>query len=133
MAYWVRIDNEDDFFFLKNMLGRGAVKARTKPATFGDLDDAQRIVRLNEAMDQAKQTAPEEPLTQAPAEKPRKPRQRVQREPAYQPKLCNDHPTYGAQRTPRTDCATCWKLYEKYQGKPAADAAKAKRARKINR
>lgn len=26
---------------------------------------------------------------------------------------CEDHPTYGAKRRPRTDCEGCWGLYKK--------------------
>lgn len=39
----------------------------------------------------------------------RKPRKKADDE--YVPKLCKEHPKYGARRPPRTPCEGCWDAY----------------------
>lgn len=51
--------------------------------------------------------------------------------PAIQPKLCSNHPNYGAKRAPRTDCDVCWKAYKKFNPLSYDGARKAFK-RKVN-
>lgn len=38
--------------------------------------------------------------------------------------LCPEHKMYGAKKRPRTDCETCWKAYEKLNGRDATNRAR---------
>lgn len=47
-------------------------------------------------------------------EQPKKPRAPRGSRLATLPKLCPEHPAYGARRRPRTDCQGCWSAFERY-------------------
>lgn len=75
-------------------------------------------------------------VTRAPAKKvaapvveDKKPRAKRGERLATLPKLCEEHPAYGAVRMPRTDCKGCWAAYEKLNPN-TANLARAKFNRK---
>lgn len=124
MPYFVKIDNPDDFQWLKNYLEKWEIKCKDNVA--GYVEHIEKFERLAESFRQAKLAEAVQVIKAAPAVEKAKPRRKRGEAQAQLPKLCSDHPTYGAKKRPRTNCGQCWFAYEKYNGKPAADLARRK-------
>jgi hypothetical protein len=101
VARQVTIENEDDFKLLKRYIEQWAVRARENVGAYTEyVEPFERL--LNNFEDAVVLKNPSEKI-EVPAEK----------QPAHKWNYCPDHPTYGAIRSPRTDCETCWRAYKK--------------------
>lgn len=127
MAWFPRIDEKEDFQYLKRFIDAWVVKCNGNIGAYVEYVDM--FTRLQKAFEDAVQ-AEEIKVAQAiekPVKAPRK-----KKEEAVLFRLCPDHPSYQAKRSPRTDCKGCWEAFEKYAGKPRAKQARQKFERKVS-
>lgn len=127
MPHFVKIDNSDDFQWLKTFINNWHVRCEDNVSAY--VEHREKFQRLHEAFENAKLAEAvkvineTQPVEEVKPKRTRKPEaQRVMETPNY----CKDHPKYGAKRPPRTDCQGCWGAYEKYSGKYAAKQARLK-------
>ncbi len=80
-----------------------AMISRAKRDTENLLDLGIDLEKIQIAFNEAKDNPIEEP----------KAKRQKRTEPAYQAKLCPDHPTYTASRPPTIDCEGHWEAYKK--------------------
>lgn len=158
MAWFLKLDDQGDLEWLRWLIETNHLKAtRTNPGMYS-LDQVEMFVRLKKVFDQVVESewaefgggvklTQEEPIKfdTGPTEKPKRgktksdPPEKKERAPygsrkATLPNYCAAHPTYGGKRPPRKlDCATCWETYEKFNGRPAANQARAKLQRRVAR
>lgn len=127
MPWFVKIDDPEDFAWLKEFLESWERKSQANVAAY--VEHIEKFQRLADSFREAKLAESVQVVRAASVEAPKTVRRKRGEAKAERPNLCSEHPTYGAKKRPRTDCPTCWLAYEKYNGKPAADLAK----RKFNR
>lgn len=123
MAHFVKIDNKDDFIWLRNFVQMWAQRCNDNISCY--IEHVDKFNRLAEAFATAKEADAVQILKTAKPVK-EEAKSKPKREPVILPKLCKDHPTYGAKRRPTRECDGCWKAYEKFNGKYAAQQAKRK-------
>lgn len=126
MAWYIRIDEKEDFNYLKKFIDTWAVKSKDNPSAYSEYVDM--FSRLQQAFDNSTQ-AEEIEITKAIERPSRKSKETKTVTPL---KFCSEHPTYQAKRSPRTPCDGCWQAFEKYAGKDRATKAKLKFERKVN-
>lgn len=123
MAHFIRIDNEEDFKYLQRFVSSWHFKCQGNISAY--VEFADMFQRLHETFEQpilAEEVSVTKEVT--------KPVKIVKKKSAavvktnFDPKLCSEHPKYGALRAPRTDCEGCWQAFERYAG-----AARSKQAR----
>lgn len=110
---YVKIIDIDDFTWLKNMIYANLVKATDNPGAY-PVDLVATLNRVYESLSYPLYSIPTNVTAEAPA-KPRKVRKKRTKS-DDKPKLpvyCEEHPTYGAIRVPRTDCPKCWAAFGK--------------------
>lgn len=146
MPVWVRIDEEEDYVYLRSLIRRGVEKCELNPGISPETADTSK--RLLECLILATKDAPEKPQIEANVPEPKKTRKPATKskktiESPYAsgraprgsrkadlPNLCSEHPSYGAQRMPRTECTGCWDAYEQINGKAATAQARVRFRRK---
>lgn len=113
-------DDQDASWLLATM--HKARRATLENASMYSLEvgqSVQRIVDVLEAGGKEVVVATEEPVPEvavATTKKGKAPRKKRQpREVIPRQHQCTEHPHYGGQRAPRTDCAGCWAFYKHLQ------------------
>jgi hypothetical protein len=114
---------KDDYRWLLDRIESTLARAKGNVSVWCDV--IPQIERVRDAIASAGVVTVEGdgPAEEVPPVKVRKKRgERL----ATLPRICSDHPAYGAVRSPRTDCDACWNAYERVQG-----VMQAQRAREI--
>lgn len=127
MAWFPKIDEKEDFQYLKRFIDTWAVRCKNNLAAY--VDYAEMFDRLQAAFNDAIQA--EEVEVAKGLEKP-KAVPKKKKEEVVNFRFCPDHPSYQAKRSPRTDCKGCWEAFEKYAGRSRAKQARQKFERKVN-
>lgn len=109
--YQVRLDKAD-YLWLLDRVESMVARAKSNISVWCDM--LPQIERVRDAVAAGEIVILEgEPEAEPePVKVRKKPGERM----ATLPKLCPDHPAYGALRSPRTDCDDCWNAYERGQG-----------------
>lgn len=122
----IRIESEEDYIWLRDVIERAHFKS------WNNLEYTHEtqwlIQRVSEQIKHAEFVVPEETIASVKSpEKSPPPRRRKTRSPVNANALlyCATHPSYGAKRTPRTNCDDCWAAYKKLNP-TKADAARRK-------
>lgn len=123
MPYFIKIDEKDDYEYLKRYLTLWREKCRANIS--GYVEHIEKFERLAEAFENAKLAEAVQVIKPIEETKPKKTRRKRGEAAAERPNLCPDHPTYGAKHRPTRECETCWQAYGKYNG--PAKLAQAKR------
>jgi len=118
MTKFIAIENDSDFDFLSRMFERALNKIKTNASKF-DLDQAETIIRINDSIQNASKNLQEienhieenDAIKKRVSKNPKSSRKTSQ--PAkMRANLCEDHPYYGAIRSPQHDCSGCWNAYK---------------------
>lgn len=123
--YQIQLSKEDYRWLLERM---ESTLARAKSNVSVWCEVLPQIERVRDAISSAEVVVVEgESIEEAPPIKVRKKRgERL----ATLPRICPNHPAYGAVRSPRTNCDACWNAYERVQGVLQARAARETLLRK---
>lgn len=123
MTKYIRIENESDFIFLRNMFDRAINKIKSNASRF-DIEQSETIMRIHESLYNAedKRLAPivgedndtvnQEKNTKHRVSKNPKSVRKSSNPPKMRLNLCEKHPYYGAIRAPQHDCKGCWDAYK---------------------
>ena len=123
MTKYIRIEDESDFIFLQNMFNRAISKIKNNASRF-DIEQAETIMRIHESLCSASNQAPGSGTQEDSTieQKNNATKTRVSKNPKSVRKsskpsrirvnLCEDHPYYGAVRSPQHDCSGCWDAYK---------------------
>lgn len=140
MAWFVRLDAQEDFDWLKHLIDSAVRKAtHTDPGRF-ELEQIEIFLRLQQALEGAvvahaadfsggrrsEQTNPLRLDHATPAQS----KVKVKPEPTIAAKLCATHLFYGARNRPRTECKGCWDAFERMNGAEATKLARRRYAQK---
>ncbi len=126
MAKYIRIDTNEDYEWLIKVLDNWLNADPNSQALQINyvfianwrkyLDNPVSAKEVSEAVPDKKVILTEAD-TKKTSPKPKKKRttkSKRKQKPDVDPYKCPDHPTYGAKNRPRSDCATCWDLYKKF-------------------
>lgn len=123
MTKYIQIEDESDFIFLRSMFDRAIGKIKANASRF-DIDQAETIIRIHESLYNAKDEAhdtsdkeqvsaiKEENVTKKRISKNPKSVRKSSKPPKMRLNLCEEHPYYGAVRSPQHDCSGCWSAYK---------------------
>lgn len=121
MSHYIKIPTEQQYDFILRIVESLHVKFHDNVSAYVEyLDD---IDALREAFEHPidpqimtgtilTSSEPEEPV-QATPKRATRTRKAKAKDIAPLPVFCEAHPHFGAKRSPRTDCATCWEAYKK--------------------
>lgn len=143
MTKYLRIDNDDDYYWLKSLVERWLGYDPNNPRLQANIeailnwkryldnvvpirdipkpDDGEpaAVALQPSAVEKKKKAGRPAKATTVAAQKAKELKAKQaekfqkQKEKANNPFGCIDHPTYGGVRRPRTDCAKCWDIYKK--------------------
>ncbi len=110
MPYTIKIETKEQFDYLKRIVDNSKRMMHNNTSAYVeylDMIDALALT-FEEAI---VEKPPKVEIIETPKKK--KTTSRKVSTVAKLPVFCEDHPTYGAKRAPRTACETCWSAYER--------------------